>query len=74
MSEEKFLAKLAELARVPAAELTDETAIAPQEWDSVDLLDLIAVIDESFGTTVPLESVNAARTVGELRALVRGTS
>ena len=74
MSEEKFLAKVAELARVPVTDLKDETPITPEEWDSVDLLDLIAVIDESFGTTVPLESVNAARTIGELRALVRGSS
>ena len=72
MSEETFLAKVAELARVPITDLTDETPITPQDWDSVDLLDLIAVIDDAFGTTVPLESVNATRTVGELRALVRG--
>jgi len=71
MSEEKLLAKIAELARVPEQELTDATPITPGEWDSVEVLDLITVIDESFGKTVPLEKVNATRTVGELRQLVR---
>ena len=68
MSEEKFVAKLAELAKVPAGELSDETPITPAEWDSVEVLDLISVIDESFGITVPLDKVNATHTVGELRA------
>jgi acyl carrier protein len=71
MSEEKLLAKIAELAKVSPEELRDDTPITPAEWDSVEVLDLITVIDESFGKTVPLDQVNATRTVGELRALVR---
>ena len=71
MSEEKLLAKISELAKVPPEELTDDTPITPTEWDSVEVLDLITVIDESFGKTVPLDQVNATRTVGELRALVK---
>lgn len=71
MSEEKLLAKIAELAKVAPEDLTDDTPITPAEWDSVEVLDLITVIDESFGKTVPLDQVNATRTVGELRSLVR---
>jgi acyl carrier protein len=52
----------------------DDAAITPDEWDSVDVLDLIAVIDETYNVTVPLEKLNACRTVGELRALIRSTA
>jgi acyl carrier protein len=71
MNEEKFLAKVAGLANVAPDEIADDTPITPAEWDSVDVLDLISIIDESFGITVPLDKVNATHTVGELRALVR---
>lgn len=71
MNDTAFVTKLAEMARVPAAELGDATPIDPEAWDSVDVLDLIAAIDASFGTTVPLTSLNSCRTVGELRNLIR---
>lgn len=70
MSEGNFLAKLAEIARVDVGELAETTEITPVEWDSVEVLDLIAAIDESFGVTVAIEAMNKCRTVGDLRALI----
>jgi acyl carrier protein len=68
--EEPFLAKLAELAHVAPDALADDLAITPAEWDSVDLLDLIAGIDDAYGVTVDTKEINACRTIGELRGLV----
>ena len=63
-----FETKLAAMMKVDA--LRDELPIAPKEWDSVDVLELIAAIDEVYGVTVPIKKLNESRTVGELRALI----
>ena len=68
MSDDALVNKLRELT---GGETSDETAIAPQSWDSVDVLDLIAAIDESYDVTVPIEQLNACTTIGELRQLIR---
>lgn len=70
MNDELFLTKLSEISKVPGAELTDGTEITPAEWDSVELLDLIAAIDDAYGVTIATEALNGARTVGELRSLI----
>ena len=69
-TEEPFLAKLAELAKAAPGDLTDDVSIQPADWDSVDLLDLIAAIDDAYGVTVDTKAINSCRTVGELRGLV----
>ena len=66
----QFLAKLASIAKVAPEDLSDGVAIAPREWDSVDLLDVLATIDEAYGVTVEPKQVGACRTVGELHALI----
>ena len=63
-----FATKLAEIVQQP--ELRDDTPIAPAEWDSVVVLDLIAAIDESYGVTIPIDDLNACRTVGDLRGRI----
>jgi acyl carrier protein len=68
--EEPFLAKLSELARVAPGALTDDVALQPGDWDSVDLLDLIAAIDDAYNVTVDIKDITACRTAGELRGLV----
>lgn len=66
-AETPFLAKLSQLNQGRTADGDD---VDPAAWDSVDVLDLISVIDEEFGVTVPLDQLNACHTVGELRALI----
>ena len=74
MNEQPFVTKLAEITKSAEADLGDSLEIAPAEWDSVDVLDLIAAIDESYGVTVPTASLNECRTVGDLRALIRSAA
>lgn len=66
-----FDEKLAEIAKTIPEALNDATEIVPAEWDSVEVLDLIAAIDESYGITVATSALNECRTVGELRGLIR---
>lgn len=68
MSDEALNNKLRDLTR---GETGDDVAIEPRSWDSVDVLDLIAAIDESYDVTVPIEQLNACKTIGELRQLIR---
>jgi acyl carrier protein len=65
-----FVTKLASMARVDPAALTDDTPIVPEQWDSVDVLDLIAAIDEVDGVTVSMKELNRCVSVGELRGLM----
>ncbi|MEO8378965.1 MAG: acyl carrier protein [Acidobacteriota bacterium] len=74
IADESFVAKLAQLGKIEPAGLTDTTEITPADWDSVDVLDLIAAIDESFGVTVATSSLNECRTVGELRTLIHAAA
>lgn len=74
MNESAFLSKLADITGVPAELLNDSTEIHPNEWESIDVLDIIAAIDESYGTTVPVQALTACRSAGELRNLIRGAA
>lgn len=74
MNDAPFLAKLAEISKTPPDALNDETLIVPEGWDSVEVLDLIAAIDESYGVTVATNALNQCTTVGELRALIRAAA
>ena len=71
MTDEFFLNKIAELSRVPRASLTDSTPINPEEWDSIEVLDLIAAMDESFGRSISTADLNDCKTVGDLRDRLR---
>lgn len=66
--DEPFFAKLRELNQ---GNIDDDASIQPESWDSVELLDLIAAIDESYDVTVPVERLKACRTVDDLRQLIR---
>jgi acyl carrier protein len=68
LEESPFLKKLSELN---GGRVADDDPIDPAQWDSVDVLDLISVIDEEFGVTVALDLIPACRTVGDLRELIR---
>lgn len=70
MGTESFEKKLSELSRIPAGEMGDDSPIEPQVWDSVEVLELIAAIDEGWGVTVPTADLNRCKTIGELRALI----
>lgn len=68
MTDDPVLSKLRELTH---GEVDDDTAISPEDWDSVDLLDLIAAIDAAHDVTIPVEQLTSCRSVGELRGRIR---
>jgi acyl carrier protein len=67
MDHQPFLNKLSALADGQTA---DSAPIDPGSWDSVDMLDLIAAIDETYDLVVPVDDIKACRSIGELRALI----
>ena len=69
MKDQQFLMKIAQIGGI-SGPVTDDSPIAPSEWDSVEVLDLIAAIDDAYGVTVPIASIKSCRTVGELRGLI----
>jgi acyl carrier protein len=69
-----FLNKLSEIIHVPVAKLSDATELDPPAWESIEVLDIIVAIDESFGTTIPVLKLTACRSLGELRQLVRSAA
>jgi acyl carrier protein len=70
MGTEAFETKLSEMSQIAPGEMRDDAAIDPQAWDSVEVLELIAAIDEGWGVTVPTAELNRCKTIGELRALI----
>jgi acyl carrier protein len=70
MTDQSFVAKLAQLTKSEPTDVSDATEITPTGWDSVDVLDLIVAIDESYGVTVATSSLYECRTVGDLRTLI----
>lgn len=74
MNEETFLEKVSEVSGVPVDQLTDATEIDPANWESIQLLDVIAAMDESYGVTVPAQSLTACKSLGELRDLIRSAA
>ena len=64
------LEKVAQIGNLSTEEISSETRIRPAEWDSVDLLDLIATIDEAYGVTVDTSALHRCQTVGEMSRLI----
>lgn len=71
MSADRIRDKLREVLGV---EPEDTVSIDTSGWDSVDVLELIAAIDESYDVTVPIDRLHACRTAGELIQLIRSTA
>ena len=71
MDEIRFIAELADILEVDRDELTEESKLDPDRWDSVAHLTAIAMIDESFGFTVPAAELTSCQTVGAVVTLLR---
>jgi acyl carrier protein len=71
VSEELFMAKLAEVLEVPITKVNDAFRLEPESWDSLVLLSIIGLIDTHLGTTVPTNELKACTSVGELLELTR---
>jgi acyl carrier protein len=63
---------VARILRVPAASISDETS--PEtlpRWDSLKHLDLMTGIEEAYGVRFSTADIVRARSVGEVRLLLR---
>ncbi|HYC62676.1 MAG TPA: phosphopantetheine-binding protein [Thermoanaerobaculia bacterium] len=71
MMKPAFRSKLAEILSIAPDEITEATILGADEWDSVQVLDLLATMDESYGVTLSTGVIGASKTVGELQTRMR---
>ena len=64
-----FLARLAEVFEVDPAMVQPDFSVAGR-WDSLAVLATIALIDEQFDVTVPIDELTGCTSVADLLALV----
>jgi acyl carrier protein len=65
----RFLAKLAEVFEVDPGTVQRDFSVAGR-WDSLAVLSTIAVIDEQFDVTVPVDELTGCTSVADVLALV----
>jgi acyl carrier protein len=67
---EKFDVEIAEILEVDSVNMNDELA-SFDCWDSLTILSIIALASESYQVTISATEVNAAHSVGGLKALIQ---
>jgi acyl carrier protein len=70
MSADKFKTGLAEILGVKEGNVTDTLQLGDNNWDSAEHLAVIALIDESFGVTLPARDLTACASVKDLMNLI----
>ncbi len=63
-------AKIADVLRLPAERVTDETALIDLALDSFVLVELVVELQEDFGVQFVQEDLPGIRTVGDIVRLV----
>lgn len=71
MSQDVFLAKLAEILQVRKEDLNEQFKLTSANWDSLEVVAAIAAIDEQFDITLPTEELTECSSVGDLLELIR---
>ena len=67
---DKFIEELADI--LEADELNDDDVLEEfEEWDSLSILSIIALVGRMYNKTVSVADVKAAKTVGGLKELVK---
>lgn len=70
MSADNFKAGLAEILSIKEDNVSDELRLDDNNWNSVEHLAVIALIDESFGVTLPAKDLTACTSVRDLMELI----
>lgn len=71
MNEEARMAFIAEALDVEADSISPETRLnSLEEWDSVSVITLVAMIDDTYNTAVKGEELRANETVADLMAFI----
>lgn len=71
MNEEIFFEKVADALQVDKCDVHEAFEFSNDTLDSLAVLEIIAVIDEQFGITVPAEKLKKCTSVGAILDLVR---
>lgn len=66
----EFLAKIAEILEVETVKETDDLK-SFQQWDSLAVLSVIAMLDANYGVNLRAADLQAAESAGALWALVQ---
>lgn len=66
---ENFIEKIAELLEEELVNVTDELK-SFDAWDSLTVLSIIAMADESYGATINASEIVSAKTVKGLKELI----
>jgi acyl carrier protein len=70
MTKDHFFNLLDDLLAVPKGTLKGPEKLTElRKWDSLAILEFIAILDEHLGVTVPAEKIIACRTTADLVAL-----
>ena len=64
-----FLAGLADVFEVDPGTVQSDFSVA-ERWDSLAVLATIALIDEQFDVTVPIDELTACRSVADVLTLI----
>jgi len=71
MTEQEFLQNMDELFEVPAGTLKIPDKFRDLDnWDSLKLLTLIALLDEKYGVTLDLERFTSSKTLADIFAII----
>ena len=67
---ENFDGEIAEILEVDSVNMDDQLT-SFDCWDSLTILSIIALASETYNVTISASEVNAAASVGELKALIQ---
>ena len=71
MTTKEKLELLADMLEIEVDDFNEETALDDiEEWDSLNALSFIVLVDENFGKTLTADTINACDTVGDLLKLM----
>ena len=71
MTTKEKLELLADMLEVETDEISEETDLEDlEEWDSLNALSFIVLVDENFGKTLTADLINSSKTVGDLMKLM----
>ena len=71
MDQDAFLNGLADVLRMEGGIVQPDLELDPDTWDSMAVMECIALIDEMAGITLPAGELAGCRSVGQLLDLIR---
>ncbi|NPV57270.1 MAG: acyl carrier protein [Anaerolineae bacterium] len=71
MTKTEFMGEMEALMEMPAGALSAETILKDlAQWDSMQVLSFIVMVEEKLGTVLDGDEIAKAKTVGDLLALL----